>query len=135
MHSIFSNHYMSRYMQLQYFLYILSPPSYLGTPAWYTWSWGASRLEKDCPQLDLVKAGFLFLKYCVFKLGGPLCTWQKRLPVDLKSVPSSKSPFLCPLLLLLPIPLAPLFYDYFSPIYPLSNFCFYSNCLAMSNKE
>ena len=38
--------------------------------------------------MDLVKAGFLFLRHCVFELGGPLCTWQKRLSDNPKSVAS-----------------------------------------------
>ena len=49
---------------------------------------GALRLDKGRPQVDLVKAGFLFLRHCVFELGGLLCTWQKRLPDDLESVAS-----------------------------------------------
>ena len=45
-------------------------------------------LDKDRHLVDFVKAGFLFLRHCVFELGGPLCTWQKRLPDDPKSVAS-----------------------------------------------
>ena len=40
------------------------------------------------PQVDLVKAGFLFLRHCVFELGGPLFTWQKTLPGEPESVAS-----------------------------------------------
>ena len=36
--------------------------------------------------MDLVTGGFLFLRHCVFELGGPLYTWQNRLPDDPKSV-------------------------------------------------
>ena len=38
--------------------------------------------------MDLVKAGYLFLRHCVFELGGRLCTWQKRHLDDQKSVAS-----------------------------------------------
>ena len=38
--------------------------------------------------MDLVKAGFLFLRHFVFEFGGPLCTWQKRIPDNPKSVAS-----------------------------------------------
>ena len=49
---------------------------------------GALRLDKGHPQLDLVTDGFPFLRPCVFELGGPFCTWQKRLLDDPKSVAS-----------------------------------------------
>ena len=49
---------------------------------------GALRLDKGRPQVDLFKAGFLFLRHCVFILGGLLCTWQKKLPDDQKFVAS-----------------------------------------------
>ena len=46
---------------------------------------GALRLDKGRPRVDLVKAGFLFLRHCVFDLGGPLFTWQKTLPDEPES--------------------------------------------------
>ena len=48
----------------------------------------ALRLDKGRLQVDLVKAAFLFLKHYVFEPEGPLCTWQKRLPDDTKTVAS-----------------------------------------------
>ena len=52
---------------------------------------GALRLNEGPPQVDLVKAGFLFLRHCVFELGGPLFTWQKTLPGEPESVASCGS--------------------------------------------
>ena len=50
------------------------------------------RLDKGRPQVDLFKAGFLFLRHSVSELGRPLCTWQKRLPDNQKSVASCAIP-------------------------------------------